>query len=46
VVQRSGVPKLYGGDTSDELFGSRDAGTSWFTAATRLPPVYSVTATD
>jgi photosystem II stability/assembly factor-like uncharacterized protein len=37
--------ELYFGATSGELFGSRDAGASWFTAATRLPPVYSVTAT-
>ena len=36
--------ELYFGATSGEVFGSRDAGASWFVAATRLPPVYSVTA--
>ena len=35
---------LYFGATSGDVFGSGDAGASWFTAATRLPPVYSVTA--
>ncbi len=33
---------LYFGATSGELFGSRDAGHTWTTAATRLPPIYSV----
>jgi hypothetical protein len=27
------------------VFGSGDAGASWSTLATRLPPVYSVVAT-
>jgi photosystem II stability/assembly factor-like uncharacterized protein len=36
--------ELYFGATSGEIFGSGDAGKSWFTAATHLPPVYSVTA--
>ena len=36
--------QLYFGATSGDVFGTRDAGGSWFTAATRLPPVYSVTA--
>jgi photosystem II stability/assembly factor-like uncharacterized protein len=36
--------QLYFGATSGDVFGSGDAGASWFTAATRLPPVYSVTA--
>jgi len=36
--------QLYFGATSGELFGSGDAGQSWFTVAARLPPVYSVTA--
>jgi photosystem II stability/assembly factor-like uncharacterized protein len=36
--------QLYFGATSGEVFGSGDAGESWFTAATRLPPVFSVTA--
>jgi photosystem II stability/assembly factor-like uncharacterized protein len=36
--------ELYFGATSGELFGSGDAGASWFTVASRLPPVYSVTA--
>jgi photosystem II stability/assembly factor-like uncharacterized protein len=34
--------ELYFGATSGDLFGSADAGTSWFTAAAHLPPVYSV----
>jgi len=34
--------ELYFGATSGALFGSGDAGASWFTAASHLPPVYSV----
>jgi hypothetical protein len=30
--------------TSGEVFGSGDAGASWSTVATRLPPVFSVVA--
>ena len=33
---------LYFGATSGDVFGSGDAGGTWFTAATRLPPVNSV----
>jgi photosystem II stability/assembly factor-like uncharacterized protein len=33
---------LYFGATSGDVFGSTDAGGSWFTAATKLPPVFSV----
>jgi photosystem II stability/assembly factor-like uncharacterized protein len=40
---QSGV-ELYFGATSGELFGSPDAGATWASAATRLPPVYSVSA--
>jgi photosystem II stability/assembly factor-like uncharacterized protein len=36
--------QLYFGATSGDVFGSGDAGASWFSAATRLPPVYAVTA--
>jgi photosystem II stability/assembly factor-like uncharacterized protein len=36
--------ELYFGATSGDLFGSGDAGASWFTVATRLPPVFSVAA--
>ncbi len=36
--------QLYFGSTSGEVFGSGDAGASWITAATRLPPVFSLTA--
>jgi hypothetical protein len=36
--------ELYLGATSGELFGSADAGASWFTVAPRLAPVFSVTA--
>lgn len=35
---------LYFGATSGDVFGSGDAGASWSTVATRLPPVLSVTA--
>jgi hypothetical protein len=35
--------ELYFGATSGEVFGSADAGRSWSTIASRLPPVYSVT---
>jgi photosystem II stability/assembly factor-like uncharacterized protein len=34
--------ELYFGATSGDVFGSPDAGASWFGAATRLPPVFSV----
>ncbi len=34
--------ELYFGATSGELFGSRDAGRTWFTAAARLPAISSV----
>ena len=36
--------ELYFGATSGDVFCSSDAGASWSTAATRLPPVYSVSA--
>jgi hypothetical protein len=36
--------ELYFGATSGDVFGSGDAGESWYTVATRLPPVYSVSA--
>jgi photosystem II stability/assembly factor-like uncharacterized protein len=36
------VLELYFGATSGDVFGSGDAGASWFSAATHLPPVYSV----
>ena len=36
--------ELYFGATSGDVFGSGDAGKTWFTAATMLPPVYSVRA--
>ncbi|MCW2999365.1 MAG: hypothetical protein JWN65_2914 [Solirubrobacterales bacterium] len=36
--------ELYFGATSGDVFGSGDAGASWAVAATRLPPVYSVSA--
>jgi len=36
--------ELYFGATSGDVFGSGDAGASWSTSATRLPPVYSVSA--
>jgi photosystem II stability/assembly factor-like uncharacterized protein len=36
--------ELYFGATSGDVFGSADAGASWFTAAAHLPPVLSVYA--
>jgi hypothetical protein len=36
--------QLYFGATSGDVFGSGDAGATWATAATRLPPVFSVVA--
>jgi photosystem II stability/assembly factor-like uncharacterized protein len=36
--------ELYFGSTTGELFGSGDAGSSWFAAAAHLPPVYSLKA--
>jgi photosystem II stability/assembly factor-like uncharacterized protein len=33
---------LYFGSTSGEVYGSADAGATWSTVATHLPPVYSV----
>jgi photosystem II stability/assembly factor-like uncharacterized protein len=33
---------LYFGATSGDVFGSGDAGVTWFTAAAHLPPVHSV----
>jgi photosystem II stability/assembly factor-like uncharacterized protein len=36
--------ELYFGATSGDVFGSADAGASWYETATRLPPVLSVCA--
>jgi photosystem II stability/assembly factor-like uncharacterized protein len=36
--------ELYFGATSGDVFGSPDAGATWASAATHLPPVYSVSA--
>jgi photosystem II stability/assembly factor-like uncharacterized protein len=36
--------ELYFGATSGDVFGSADAGRTWFTAAANLPPVHSVRA--
>jgi photosystem II stability/assembly factor-like uncharacterized protein len=36
--------QLYFGATSGDVFGSGDAGATWSTVATRLPPVLSVSA--
>jgi photosystem II stability/assembly factor-like uncharacterized protein len=36
--------QLYFGATSGDVFGSADAGATWSTVATRLPPVLSVSA--
>lgn len=36
--------QLYFGATSGEVFGSGDAGATWSTVATRLPPVFAIAA--
>ena len=36
--------ELYFGATSGDVFGSADAGATWFTVARHLPPVFSVKA--
>jgi hypothetical protein len=36
--------ELYFGATSGDVFGSADAGATWSTVATRLPPVFSMAA--
>jgi hypothetical protein len=36
--------ELYFGATSGEVFGSSDAGASWFGVASQLPPIYSLSA--
>jgi len=38
--------ELYFGATSGDVFGSGDAGATWSTVATRLPPVFSVFAVN
>jgi hypothetical protein len=43
-VGEGGSLELYFGATTGEVFGSKDAGASWFTVASHLPPVYSLTA--
>jgi photosystem II stability/assembly factor-like uncharacterized protein len=43
-VGEGGSLQLYFGATSGDVFGSADAGATWFEVATRLPPVSSVTA--
>lgn len=35
---------LYFGSTTGQVFGSGDAGATWFEVATRLPPVYALSA--
>jgi hypothetical protein len=37
--------ELYFGATSGAVYGSGDAGASWFEVASHLPPVHSITAT-
>ena len=37
--------QIYFGATSGEVFGTADAGATWSTVASRLPPVYSVAVT-
>ena len=39
-----GSLELYFGATSGDVFGSADAGRTWFSVAAHLPPVFSLTA--
>jgi hypothetical protein len=39
---RDGDLELYFGSTSGEVYGSADAGASWFNAFSRLPPIFSL----
>jgi photosystem II stability/assembly factor-like uncharacterized protein len=46
----TGVPgeaglELYFGTTTGEVFGSADSGASWFGVTSKLPPIYSLSAT-
>ena len=43
-ASRGDALELYFGATSGDVFGSGDRGLTWSAAATRLPPVFSVTA--
>jgi photosystem II stability/assembly factor-like uncharacterized protein len=43
-VAGNGGLELYFGTTTGEVFGSGDAGASWFTVTSQLPPIYSVSA--
>jgi hypothetical protein len=36
--------ELYFGSTSGEVFGTADAGMTWSSVISQLPPVYSLTA--
>jgi photosystem II stability/assembly factor-like uncharacterized protein len=45
-IASNGALELYFGATSGELYGSGDAGATWFPAAAHLPPVYSVAASS
>jgi hypothetical protein len=36
--------ELYFGSTSGEVFGTADAGSTWSSVISQLPPVYSLTA--
>jgi photosystem II stability/assembly factor-like uncharacterized protein len=40
----AGDVELYFGATSGDVFGSGDAGATWSSVRTRLPPVFAVTA--
>jgi photosystem II stability/assembly factor-like uncharacterized protein len=40
----NGALELYFGATSGDVYGSGDAGATWFPATAHLPPVYSVAA--
>ena len=45
-VGAGGSLQLYFGATSGEVFGSPDAGATWASVVTRLPPIYSLTASS
>jgi photosystem II stability/assembly factor-like uncharacterized protein len=44
--QNGGGVELYFGATSGEVFGSTDRGAEWFSAFSRLPPIYSLRASQ
>jgi hypothetical protein len=44
VASGSALELYFGATSAGEIFGSRDRGASWFSAISKLPPVYSLSA--